>query len=167
MTTAPPAHTRHDPVAPLRADLAQAECEHASPDRLQVLRDALRAHEEQAQDRALAACSDRVNTYADSALADTRLIEALADIAAASQRVRELAAEHNAMVDELRAQALALGAGSPGLHPVRVGPGWISARHFVRKVLITQAMHAALGGNTSLAHDTARLVTNAGRRPVR
>jgi hypothetical protein len=166
-TPTQPADTRRDPVAALRADLAQAEGEHASPGRIKALQNALRAHEQDARDRALAEYSNRINAYAASALADTRLIDALADIAAASQQVRELAAEHNAMVDELTAQALELGAGSPGGRQVRVGPGWVSARHVVRKVLITQAMHAALGGNMMLARDAARLVTNAGGRPVR
>jgi hypothetical protein len=166
-TPTPPADTRRDPVAALRANLAQAEREHASPDRIKGLRDALRAHEQDARDRVLAEYSNRINAYAETALADTRLIDALAHLAAASQRVRELAAEHNATVDELTAEALELGAGAPGGRRVRVGPGWISARHVVRKVLITQAMHAALEGNMMLARDAARLVTNAGGRPVR
>jgi len=109
----------------------------------------------------LQAHADAVNAYAESARADTRLADALDELAAVAQKIRDLADEHAATVDALSARATELGAGAPGAHPVRVGPGWVSARHVIRKARITEAVYAVIAGDMTRAREAARKVTNA------
>jgi hypothetical protein len=119
------------------------------------------------RDDPLTAIAGQVNAAAEAALSDTRLAEALDELAAAAQKARDLAAEHDAVVGELAEAALEAGAAVPGRHPVTVGPAWVSARHVIRKLRITEALYAVVAGDMARAREAARKVTNAHGGPVR
>jgi hypothetical protein len=107
-----------------------------------------------------------IDAYALGALADARLTEALDAVAAAAQKVRDIAAEHDDAVGKLSARALELGAGTPGRHGVTVGPAWVAATHVVRRVRTAEALHAAIAGDMRQAREATRKVTNAQGGPV-